>query len=123
MSAVPAEGASPQYLNIAGALEQIGDEGALREMLPMVLDSLQRDVPVIADLLAQGDVAGANHLLHPLKGFMPIFCTPDLYARVSEVEQMSKKGDAVTVSAAYALLAPELRVFEAEVARYLAASA
>ena len=123
MSAVPAEGASPQYLNIAGALEQIGDEGALREMLLMVLDSLQRDVPVIADLLAQGDVAGANHLLHPLKGFMPIFCTPDLYARVSEVEQMSKKGDAVTVGAAYALLAPELRVFEAEVARYLAASA
>jgi len=32
---------------------------------------------------------------------------------------MSKKGDAPTVGAAYALLAPELRVFEAEVARYL----
>jgi len=119
MSAAAPQGDSPQYLNIAGAMEQIGDEGALREMLPMVLDSLQRDVPAIADLLAQGDVAGANHLLHPLKGFIPIFCTPDLYARVSEVEQMSKKGDAPTVGAAYALLAPELRVFEAEVARYL----
>jgi len=119
MSAAAPQGDSPQYLNIAGAMEQIGDEGALREMLPMVLDSLQRDVPAIADLLAQGDVAGANHLLHPIKGFIPIFCTPDLYARVSEVEQMSKKGDAPTVGAAYALLAPELSVFEAEVARYL----
>ncbi|WP_138515389.1 Hpt domain-containing protein [Rhodoferax bucti] len=123
MSAAAPQGDSPQYLNIAGALEQIGDEGALREMLPMVLDSLQRDVPAIANLLAQGDVTGANHLLHPLKGFIPIFCTPDLYARVSEVEQMSKKGDAPTVGAAYALLAPELRVFEAEVARYLGAPA
>lgn len=119
MSAVPSHGGSHRYLDIAAALEQIGDEDALREMLPMVLDALQRDVPVISDLLAKGDVQGANHLLHPLKGFIPIFCTANLVAHVSEVELMSKKGDAPTVAVAYAALAPELRVLEAEVAAYL----
>lgn len=119
MSAVSSHGAGPRYLNIAGALEQIGDEDALREMLPMVLDSLQRDVPAISALLAQGDVRGANHLLHPLKGFIPIFCTTELYAKVSEVEHMSKAGDAASVAAAYASLAPELRLLESEVATYL----
>ena len=123
MSAVPTNGAGNLYLNIAGALEQIGDEGALREMLPMVLDSLQRDVPAITELLTKGDVQGANHLLHPLKGFIPIFCTAELVAKVSEVEFMSKKGDAPTVAAAYATLAPELRVLEAEVAAYLGSPA
>ena len=53
MSAVPTNDAGNRYLNIAGALEQIGDEGALREMLPMVLDSLQRDVPAITELLTK----------------------------------------------------------------------
>lgn len=119
MSAVPPHSAGPRYLHIAGAMEQIGDEGALREMLPMVLDALQRDVPAITDLLSRGDVQGANHLLHPLKGFIPIFCTAELVAHVSEVEHMSKKGDAATVAAAYALLAPQLRVLETEVAAYL----
>lgn len=119
MSAVPSHGDAPRYLNIAGALEQIGDEGALREMLPMVLESLRNDVPAIAGLLANGDVQGANHLLHPLKGFIPIFCTNELYERVSEVEHMSKKGEAGAVAAAYAQLAPELRLLEAEVAAYL----
>nr|WP_315463905.1 Hpt domain-containing protein [uncultured Rhodoferax sp.] len=119
MSADPSHGAGYRYLNIAGALEQIGDEGALREMLPMVLDSLQRDVPAISDLLAKGDVLGANHLLHPLKGFIPIFCEAALCERVGVVEHMSKKEDASTVAAAYALLEPDLRTFEREVAQYL----
>ncbi len=122
MSAIPSDTAVPRYLNISGALAQIGDESALRDMLPMVLDSLQRDVPAITAFLAQGDVQGANHLLHPLKGFIPIFCTAELVAHVSEVEHLSKKGDAATVSTAYAALAPELRVLETEVAAYLDAA-
>ena len=123
MSAIPCHGDAPRYLNIAGAMEQIGDEGALREMLPMVLESLTNDVPAITELLAKGDIKGANHLLHPLKGFIPIFCTTELYGRVSEVELMSKKGDVAAVSAAYAELAPELLRLKAEVAQYLGLAA
>jgi HPt (histidine-containing phosphotransfer) domain-containing protein len=119
MAAVPSHGSAPRFLNIAGALAQIGDEGALREMLPMVLDALQKDVPAIADLLATGDVAGAHRLLHPLKGFIPIFCTEDLYERVAAVELMAKKEGAPQVAAAYALLAPDLIELESEVRSYL----
>jgi len=68
MSAVPSNGAGNRYLNIAGALEQIGDEGALREMLPMVLDSLQRDVPAITELLTKGGCAGRQPPAAPAQG-------------------------------------------------------
>jgi HPt (histidine-containing phosphotransfer) domain-containing protein len=119
MSAVSPQGAAPRYLNIAGALQQIGDEGALREMLPMVLEALKRDLPAVSASLAQGDVVSANRLLHPLKGFIPIFSTPTLYEHVADVEQLSKKDDAATVSAAFALLEPELRILQAEVAAFL----
>lgn len=119
MSAVSPQGAAPRYLNIEGALHQIGDEGALREMLPMVLESLRRDVPAVTAALAQGDVPSANRLLHPLKGFIPIFCTPSLYEHVADVEHLSKKEDAATVAAAFATLAPELLTLQAEVAAYL----
>lgn len=119
MSAVSPQGAVPRYLNIAGALHQIGDEGALREMLPMVLESLRRDLPAVTTLLAQGDVRGVNKLLHPLKGFIPIFCTPALYEHVADVEHLSKKDDLATVKAAYELLEPELRALQSEVAAYL----
>jgi HPt (histidine-containing phosphotransfer) domain-containing protein len=119
MAAVPSHLSAPRFLNIAGALAQIGDEGALREMLPMVLDALQKDVPAIADLLAQEDVVGAHRLLHPLKGFIPIFCTEELYERVAAVELMSKKEGAPEVAAAYARLSPDLIALESEVRSYL----
>lgn len=119
MSAVSPPGSAPRYLHIEGALQQIGDEGALREMLPMVLESLRRDVPAVLAALAEGDVKSANRLLHPLKGFIPIFCTPPLYEHVADVEHLSKNESAATVAAAFTVLAPELLTFQAEVAAYL----
>ncbi|MDH4450915.1 MAG: Hpt domain-containing protein [Rhodoferax sp.] len=123
MSAVLSHGSGPRYLDVVGAMEQIGDADALREMLVMVGDALGRDVPAISALLAQGDVKGANQLLHPLKGFIPIFCKPELYGHVADVEKLSKHGDATSVAMAYAALAPELQTLEAEVAAYLRANA
>ena len=121
MSAIPSHGDAPRYLNIAGAMEQIGDEGALREMLPMVLESLTNDVPAITELLAQGDIKGANHLLHPLKGFIPIFCREGLCLHVGRVEGLSKSGSTAEVGQAYVALQPELEQLLAEVSNYLKA--
>ena len=108
-----------RWLDIAGAMEQIGDAQALLEMLPMVQETLARDVPAIEAFLLAGDVPSANHLLHPLKGFMPIFCTPALRDAVAAVEKLSKSEPAAIVLQEYVGLKPNLLAFEAEVTSYL----
>lgn len=107
------------YLDIARALEQIGDEQALRGMLPMLQDLLERDLPQIETLLASQDVRGANPLLHSLKGCLPIFCAPALCEHLAQVEYLSKAGGSVEVGAAYAELGPKLQVLRQEVTQYL----
>lgn len=108
------------YLDIARALEQIGDATALRGMLPMLQDLLERDIPKITHLLAEHDAHGANPLLHSLKGCLPIFCAPSLCEHLAQVEQMSKAGVGAEVNAAFGLLRPKLQQLHKEVAQYLA---
>jgi hypothetical protein len=108
------------YLDVARALEQIGDLQAMRGMLPMLQELLERDVPQIRQLLAAGDVRGANPLLHSLKGCMPIFCGPPLCAHLTEVELLSKAGGSAEVGEAFALLGPKLDSLLNEIRQYLA---
>jgi len=108
------------YLDIVRALEQIGDLQAMRGMLPMLQELLDRDVPQIALLLANQDVGAANLLLHSLKGCMPIFCTPALCEHLAQVERMSKTGGSVEVGQAFFALSPKLLLLQQEVAQYLA---
>lgn len=109
------------YLDIARALEQIGDAEAMRSMLPMLQELLDRDVPEIARLLDQDDARGANTLLHSLKGCMPIFCAPDLCGELAAVELLSKTASAGEVAPAFAVLHPKLKDLQREVAQYLVA--
>lgn len=110
-----ADGAGFEYLDVDRALEQIGEVEALHEMLDMLQASLDRDLPQIPALLTQGDVKGANRLLHALKGFIPIFCNDTLCEHVAAVELVSKSGTAVEVAVAYAPLEPKLRQLQAEI--------
>lgn len=110
------------HLDIARALEQIGDEAALRGMLPMLQELLERDLPLIQQRLVDMDVRGANPLLHSLKGCLPIFCTPSLCEHLAEVERMSKAGVGPEVGAAFAELSPKLQALQLEVAYYLAST-
>lgn len=110
------------HLDIPRALEQIGDEDALRGMLPMLQEMLERDLPQIAQCLGNDDVRGANPLLHSMKGCLPIFCAPALCEQLTKVEHMSKAGGIVEVSAAFADLNPKLLVLKQEVAQYLSGS-
>ena len=112
---------APVYFDVALALAQIGDPEAVRGILVMVEESLQRDIPAIAQLLAAGDVQGANQLLHPLKGFIPIFCREALCQHVGRVEGLSKSGSTAEVGQAYVALQPELEQLLAEVSNYLKA--
>jgi HPt (histidine-containing phosphotransfer) domain-containing protein len=120
MSMTSANGQSWVYLDIALALQQIGDEQAMRSMLPMLQELLERDLPQIRQSIASGDPRGANPLLHSLKGCMPIFCAPTLCTQLAYVEQISKTGDGAEVGAAFAELDPKLGHLQSEIAQYLA---
>lgn len=122
MSSTAPTGQTGAYLDIARALEQIGDADAMRSMLPMLQELLDRDVPEIARLIDAGDARGANTLLHSLKGCMPIFCGPQLCQELATVELMSKTARAAEVSPAFAALHPKLQSLQREVALYLASS-
>jgi HPt (histidine-containing phosphotransfer) domain-containing protein len=107
------------YLDTELALSQIGDVQAMQGMLTMLEESLGRDIPKIAELLDAGDVVGANRVLHPLKGFIPIFCVPALCELVAQVEMLSKDSKSTAIGPAYAELQPELQQLLAEVSSYL----
>ncbi|MGQ0710500.1 MAG: Hpt domain-containing protein [Rhodoferax sp.] len=108
-----------EYLDVDRALEQIGEVEALHEMLDMLQSSLDRDLPLIPQLLAQGDAKGANRVLHALKGFIPIFCVDALCDHVARVEVLSKTASAPEIAAAYAALEPKLRQLQAEIDAHL----
>jgi HPt (histidine-containing phosphotransfer) domain-containing protein len=119
MTTTSPDGHNAMYLDIDRALEQIGDVSALHEMLDMLQDTLDRDVPQIDALLSQQDVASANRLLHSLKGFIPIFCVDALCDHVAQVEILSKTGSADEVGRAYAPLVPKLQQLQTEIDRHL----
>ena len=108
-----------RYLDLDIAQSQIGALEDVRSMLVMLQESLLRDISEITRLLAAHDVRGANLLLHPLKGFVPIFCGPELCEHVTRVETLSKSGGSAEVGAAYAALAPELSGLLDEVTAFL----
>ena len=110
-----AAGAGFEYLDVDRALEQVGEIAALHEMLDMLQTSLDRDLPMISALLAQGDTKGANRLLHALKGFIPIFCVDALCEQVALVELISKTASATDIATAFASLEPKLRQLQAEI--------
>jgi hypothetical protein len=120
MSTQPTQ-ADSGLLDVPLALSQIGDEEAMNEMLLMLHESLARDVPQISDLLEEGDMVGANRLLHAIKGFIPIFCPESFCAVVVEVEGLSKDTSSSALAPAYAALRPQLERLQADVAVYLAA--
>jgi hypothetical protein len=110
------------YLDVDHALAQIGDVGALRDMLPMLQELLERDVPLIEQYFAQSDVPSANALLHSLKGCMPIFCKSELCKELAELEHATKSATYAHAAAGYAVLRPKLDVLRVEVERFLAQS-
>ena len=119
MTTTSHDGQGFTFLDIDRALNQIGDVSALHEMLDMLQDSLDRDVPQIAVLLNEGDLTSANRLLHSLKGFIPIFCVDALCDQVAQVELISKTGSAGDVAQAYTALTPLLQQLQTEIDQYL----
>lgn len=119
MSMRSSEHTPSTYLDVARALQQIGDVTAMNEMLGMLQSTLEQDLVEIDQLLAAQDVGAASRLLHALKGFIPIFCVDALCTHVAQVEGVSKQGGVAEVSSAYALLRPKLQQLHSEVLAHL----
>jgi HPt (histidine-containing phosphotransfer) domain-containing protein len=110
---------APIYLDLDSAISQVGDLPSVLGILTMVEETLQRDIPQIAHLLAEGNVPGAGRLLHSLKGFLPIFCRPALCEQVSSVEGLSKRGTSAEVNPAFDAIKPALEQLLNEVSACL----
>jgi hypothetical protein len=67
-----------QVLNLAGAIEFLGDEQAVSELLQPLVMSLSKDIGEVERLLGQADMPGVARTLHSLKGFIPVFCHAEL---------------------------------------------
>jgi hypothetical protein len=113
------ENQAPIYLDLDGAVAQVGDLPSVLGILAMVEETLGRDIPQITNFLAQDNVPGAGRLLHALKGFIPIFCRAALCEHVTKVEALSKQGSSAEVGPAFDALRPELEQLLTEVSACL----
>jgi HPt (histidine-containing phosphotransfer) domain-containing protein len=110
----------PVFLSIDRAMEFIGDTQGVMSLLKTLHQTLSDDLPRLQILIDQGDVHGANSILHQLKGFTPVFCVDRLVEHVVRVENMSKHAEAADLSAAFSLLAPQLEALRQEVLTHMA---
>lgn len=111
---------TPVFLSIDRAMEFIGDRQGVLSLLKTLQQTLSDDLPRLQAQIDQGDVHGANRILHQLKGFTPVFCVDRLVEHVVQVENMSKHADAAELKGAYSLLAPQLETLRQEAVAHLA---
>jgi HPt (histidine-containing phosphotransfer) domain-containing protein len=119
MLPIPSSQVSSGHLDMQNALLSIGDEQAMYDMLVMMAELLEQDVPKIANSVNDHDLAQAASLLHSLKGCIPIFCTPPLGAMLEDAEQKAKDGQVEQLSVAYQTLGPALQQLIDEIKVYI----
>ena len=116
MSPAPAPESSFVHLDIAQSLQNVGDATALDDLLRMLHDVLERDLPQITQHMEVHDFPAAQQLLHALKGCVPIFCGPELCDELLAVEQLSKSASPQAAAAAYGPLREKLQTLQCEIA-------
>jgi HPt (histidine-containing phosphotransfer) domain-containing protein len=86
----PGDSAPFQVLNLVGAIEFLGDEQAVSELLEPLVMSLTKDIGEIERLLGQADMPGVARTLHSLKGFIPVFCHAEFAAQLVNIEKRTR---------------------------------
>ena len=112
-------GAQYKALNLAGAMEFLGDAQAVRDLLAPLVRSLDADLPHLEQLLEGGDLATVARMLHSMKGFVPVFCFEPLAQELVRVEKAARALDTLAVRADVAALLPRLRRLAGEAQDYL----
>jgi HPt (histidine-containing phosphotransfer) domain-containing protein len=86
----PGDSAPFQVLNLVGAIEFLGDEQAVSELLEPLVLSLTKDIGEVEHLLGQVDMQGVARTLHSLKGFIPVFCHAEFAAQLVNIEKRTR---------------------------------
>ncbi|MDI9332871.1 MAG: hypothetical protein QM533_00690 [Cytophagales bacterium] len=60
-------------LDHSRAMAVVQDEALMREMLPMLRDSLRTELPKLRTAMSEQDTGTLSSVLHNLKGIVPIF--------------------------------------------------
>jgi HPt (histidine-containing phosphotransfer) domain-containing protein len=90
MSENASDAAPYQVLNLAGAIDFLGDVQAVSELLKPLVLSLSKDTGEIERLLGEGDMPAVARTLHSLKGFIPVFCHAEFAGELAEIEKRSR---------------------------------
>jgi HPt (histidine-containing phosphotransfer) domain-containing protein len=98
-----------QVLNLAGAIEFLGDQQAVSELLQPLVISLSKDIGEVERLLGQRDMPGVARTLHSLKGFIPVFCHAQVAAQLVDIEKRSRSDDSPQMRAQVQALMQPLR--------------
>ncbi len=108
-----------QVLNLAGAIDFLGDVQAVNELLQPLVLSLSQDIVDIEGLVAQGDMPAVARTLHSLKGFIPVFCHSEFAIQLADVEKRSRSEDSPALRAQVQRLLHPLRQLVQESNRFL----
>lgn len=108
-----------KVLNLAGAIEFLGDAQSVSELLPPLVMSLSKDIGEIERHLEQADMAAVTRTLHSLKGFIPVFCHAEFAAQLVDIEKRSRSDDSAPMRAQVQALLHPLRQLVQESNRFL----
>jgi HPt (histidine-containing phosphotransfer) domain-containing protein len=108
-----------QVLNLSGAIEFLGDEQAVSDLLQPLVTSLGKDIGEVERLLTLGDMPAIASTLHALKGFIPVFCHAEFAAQLVDVEKRIRGDHSAQMLAQVEALLHPLRQLVQESNRFL----
>ena len=88
-------------LDVERGIAAMGSPSALRLVLQVAYNSLQQDLPAIAQALAAGDVQPAGERLHGIKGYLPLFASEALAHGILLLERRCSTEPANTLIAEF----------------------
>ena len=98
-----------------------GEAAALRQLVATFHDSLAQELRQLDAALDAADASQVQFSLHALKGFVPLFCQPDLAQSLIDLYHDSRSQPLAAIQARYRALGPALHALTHEVEAWLGA--
>jgi signal transduction histidine kinase/DNA-binding response OmpR family regulator len=115
------EGGAYRWLEPERARHFVNRPDVLRQMLSVLDGSLTEDAEGIRQALAQARGPSAAELLHPLKGYLPVFCAEPLVRDITELEGLCRRGEVEAARPVADRVLPALETLAHEVHHFLEA--
>jgi len=111
----------PPFLDLTQAREIAGDDEMLRELVQTFVESLDTELTKVQSAFRDQDEQQVHFSLHALKGFMPLFCQPELAQATVALYQDCRQQSFAQTQAAYTVLEPAFIELLKEVRAWLGA--